>query len=205
MGCAIGDFSHRYVSSLRGKFLSLLQPRHAPTRVPRFLIAEEISSLRAVKSDSEEDMPMRNTGAKILVVDDERAIASTLAMILEYQGYKTAVAFSGEEAVEVAGSFQPDCIVSDVMMGAMNGIEAAMEILRALPYCKVLLISGNAGYGDLLEKARAKGFDFELLLKPVPPPELLARIEKVLSNSAEPNRKPAASEYPERIGTQVRG
>jgi CheY-like chemotaxis protein len=148
---------------------------------------------------------MLNNRHKILVVDDERAIASTLATILESQGYETATAFSGEEAVEVAGSFQPDCIVSDVMMGAMNGIEAAMEILGALPYCKVLLISGNAGYGDLLEKARGKGFDFELLLKPVTPSELLARIEKVLSNSAEPNRKPAASQYPERIGTQVRG
>jgi PleD family two-component response regulator len=66
--------------------------------VPRFLIAEEISSLRAVKSDCEEDMPMRNTGAKILVVDDERAIASTLATILQTQGYETPVAFSGEEA-----------------------------------------------------------------------------------------------------------
>jgi CheY-like chemotaxis protein len=173
--------------------------------LPRFLIAGEISLLWAVRSVFEKDTPMRNTGAKILVVDDQQAIASTLATILESQGYKTALAFSGEEAVQVACSFQPDCIVSDVMMGAMNGIEAAIEILRALPYSKVLLISGNAGYGDLLEKARAKGFDFELLLKPVPPPELLARIEHVLSNSAEPNRKPAASDYPERIGTQVRG
>jgi CheY-like chemotaxis protein len=155
--------------------------------VPRFLIAEETSLLWAVKSVCEEDIPMRNTGAKILVVDDERAIASTLAMILEYQGYKTALAFSGEEAVQVASSFQPDCIVSDVMMGAMIGTEAAIEILRALPYSKVLLMSGNAGYGDLLENARAKGFDFELLLKPVPPPELLARIEQICSQSGQPS------------------
>lgn len=130
---------------------------------------------------------MRNTGAKILVVDDERAIASTLATILQTQGYETPVAFSGEEAVQVASSFQPNCIVSDVMTGAMNGIEAAIEILRALPYSKLLLISGNAGYGDLLEKARAEGFDFELLLKPVPPPELLARVEQICSQSGQPS------------------
>jgi CheY-like chemotaxis protein len=120
---------------------------------------------------------------KILVVDDERAIASTLAIILERRGYETAKAYSGEEAVQVACRFQPDCIVSDVVMGAMNGIDAAIEILRVRPFCKVLFISGNAGYGNLLENARANGFDFEILLKPVPPLELLARISRILSNS----------------------
>ena len=101
---------------------------------------------------------MRNTRHKILVVDDERDIASLHAIILESQGYETAMAYSGEEAVQVADSFQPHCIVSDVMMGTMNGIEAAVEILGRLPRCKVLFISGNLGYGDLLAKARAKGF-----------------------------------------------
>jgi CheY-like chemotaxis protein len=124
---------------------------------------------------------------RILVVDDERAIAETLATILENRGYETATAYSGEEAVQMACSFQPDCIVSDVHMGTMNGIEAVIEVSRALPCCKVLLISGNAGYGDLLERARAKGFDFELLLKPVPPAELLLRIAQMLLHSADPS------------------
>ena len=123
---------------------------------------------------------MRSTRPKILVVDDERAIASTLATILENRGYETATAYSGEEAVQVARSFQPDCIVSDITMGAMNGVDAAIEILRALPYSKVLFVSGNASYGDLLEKARARGFDFEILVKPVPPPVLLERISQIL-------------------------
>ncbi len=123
---------------------------------------------------------------KILVVDDERAIAETLATILENRGYKTATAYSGEEAVQMACSFQPDCIVSDVQMGTMNGIEAVIEVSRALPCCKLLLISGNAGYGDVLERARAKGFYFELLLKPVPPAELLLKIAQMLLHSTDP-------------------
>jgi CheY-like chemotaxis protein len=117
---------------------------------------------------------------RILVVDDERAIASTLAAIFESQSYETATAYSGEEAIHVAGSFHPDFIVSDVMMGAMNGIEAAIEILSVLPQCKVLFISGNATYGDLLGDARARGFKFEVLQKPVALPELLTRISEVL-------------------------
>ena len=85
----------------------------------------------------------------------------------------------------MASSFQPDCIVSDVVMGAMNGIEAAIEILGVLPQCEVLFISGNANYGDLLENAIAKGFDFEILDKPVPVPELLTRISQIL---VQPNK-----------------
>ncbi len=120
---------------------------------------------------------------KILVVDDERAIASTLAMILEHQGYETASAYSGEEAVQVACFFRPDCIVSDVMMGALNGIDAVIKILHTLPFCKVLFVSGNAGYGDILKDAQESGFDFEVLLKPVAPSELLERIARMLSHS----------------------
>ena len=123
---------------------------------------------------------MLNKRYKILVVDDEHAIASTLATILSYQGYETATAYSGEEAIQVACSFQPNFILSDVMMGAMNGVEAATEILRALPKCKVLFISGNARYRDLLKEAKAAGFNFEVLEKPIPPPELLGKIWQIL-------------------------
>lgn len=119
---------------------------------------------------------------KILVVDDERAIVSLRATILESQGYEAATAYSGEEAVQVACSFQPDCIVSDVTMGAMNGIDAAIEILRGLPQCKVLFVSGNATCRDLLGEAIAKGFKFEILAKPVPTLELLDRISQIFSD-----------------------
>ncbi len=137
-----------------------------------------------------------NKRHKILVVDDERAIVSLRATILESQGYETARAHSGEEALQVAHSFQPDCIVSDVMMEPMNGVEAAIKILRFLPQCKVLFITGNAGYGNLLGDARAKGVNFEALDKPVTPIEVLARIAKILSHSASPNRNSAASKCP---------
>jgi CheY-like chemotaxis protein len=119
---------------------------------------------------------------KILVVDDEPDLVSTLATILRSHNYETATANSGEEAVQVASSFQPDCVLSDVMMGAMNGIEAAIEILGSRPRCKVLFVSGIATHRDVLVNARAKGFNFEVLQKPVPVPELLARISQILSN-----------------------
>ena len=54
---------------------------------------------------------MLNKRHKILVVDDEHVIASTLATILGYQGFETATAYSGEEAIQVACSFQPNFIL----------------------------------------------------------------------------------------------
>ena len=126
---------------------------------------------------------MPNRRRKVLVVDNARAIAVMLAMVLEHRGHETATAFSGEEAVQVASSFQPDCIVSELMMGAMSGLEAAFEILNMLPQCKVLFISGTVPPQDLLEPAIAKGFNFDVLLKPVPLPELLSRVSQMFSDS----------------------
>jgi CheY-like chemotaxis protein len=137
---------------------------------------------------------MANPRQKILVVDDERALASTLSAIFESLNYETATAYSGEEAIQVASSFHPDCIVSDVMMGTINGIEAAVEILGTLPQSKVLLMSGDAPCLDLLEYANARGFDFKVLQKPVPLPELLTRVSQLLSMS--PGRQGCCVEQP---------
>jgi CheY-like chemotaxis protein len=128
-----------------------------------------------------EGIGMPDKKQRILIVDDEPQLACILQIIFENTGYETTVAYSGEEAVEVASSFQPDCMVSDVMMGAMNGIEAAIAIMGTLPQCKVLFISGNAAYGDWLGNTRANEFDFEILSKPVPPPELLEKVSRLLS------------------------
>ncbi len=122
---------------------------------------------------------------KILVVDDEQTIATMLANVFDFEGYEAATAFSGEQAILVARSFKPDFLVSDVVMGGINGIEAAIDILSTLPQCKVLFISGNAMYtdtlgSDSLEKAYAKGFHFEIIQKPVRARELLDRISQIL-------------------------
>jgi CheY-like chemotaxis protein len=121
---------------------------------------------------------------KILVVDDERAITTLLSEFFEMHGYETATAFSGEEAIRVAESFHPDILVSDVVMGQMNGIEAAIKILRTHPTCKVLFISGNALYDDTpgqnaLAKANAQGLHFEVLQKPIRVADILSRVAQI--------------------------
>ncbi len=114
---------------------------------------------------------------KVLVVDDERVIADTLAMILNQSGFEARAVYSGEKAVESASSFRPDMLITDVIMADLNGIDAAIMIRALLPTVKILLFSGQAATADLLEKARAKGYEFEILAKPVHPQDLLSKLQ----------------------------
>jgi CheY-like chemotaxis protein len=114
---------------------------------------------------------------KVLVVDDERVIADTLAMILNQSGFDAKAVYSGEKAVELASTFTPDMLITDVIMADLNGIDAAIMIRALLPKIKILLFSGQAATADLLEKARAKGYEFEILAKPVHPQDLLSRLQ----------------------------
>jgi len=114
---------------------------------------------------------------RVLVVDDERVIADTLATILNQNGFEASAVYTGTAAVDHARDSRPDLVISDVIMHDMNGIEAAIRIREMLPGCKILLFSGQAATADLLEKARAEGHQFEILAKPVHPQDLLAKLK----------------------------
>lgn len=118
----------------------------------------------------------QSTKPRVLVVDDERVIADTLAIILNQSGFDASAVYTGTDAVETARADEPDLIISDVIMPDMNGIEAAIRIRQILPGCKILLFSGQAATADLLEKARLEGHEFEILAKPVHPQDLLAKL-----------------------------
>jgi len=112
---------------------------------------------------------------RVLVVD-ERVIADTLAIILNQNGFTATAVYSGTGAIEKARTDRPDLIISDVMMDDMNGIEAAINIREFLPSCKILLFSGQAATAGLLENARNRGHQFDILAKPVHPQDLLAKL-----------------------------
>ena len=113
---------------------------------------------------------------KVLVADDEQVIANTLAIILNQAGFEARAVYSGEKVLEALEDFQPDMLISDVIMTGMTGIEAAIATREKMPTCKILLFSGQATTADLLEKARQEGHEFEILAKPVHPTDLLAKL-----------------------------
>lgn len=121
---------------------------------------------------------MSNDGRKlVLVVDDERMIADTLALILRKAQYDTIVAYDAASALRKCGEFHPDIVITDVVMPGMNGIEMAVQIRQEYPRCKVLLFSGMASATDLLGNHDSQNH-FELLSKPIQPAELLAKLEE---------------------------
>ena len=121
-------------------------------------------------------MPDNHVKPKVLVVDDERVIADTLAMILNQSGFQAKAVYSGETALEMASTYEPDMLIADVIMNDLNGIDAAIQIRALLPKIKILLFSGQAATADLLEKARSQGYEFEIMAKPVHPQELMNRL-----------------------------
>jgi CheY-like chemotaxis protein len=112
----------------------------------------------------------------VLVVDDEKVIATTLAVILTHAGFEAHALFDGCQAVQALDRLQPDLLITDVDMPGMTGIEAAIITRTQLPDCKILLFSGQAATAELLEKARARGHEFEILSKPLHPADLLERL-----------------------------
>ena len=111
--------------------------------------------------------------ARVLVVDDESAIADTIAKILTLSGYPAIAAYDGNDALETALLKPPELLITDVALPGMNGIELAVTIKRIFPDCKILLFSGQASTSDLLAIAGRAGHHFTLLNKPVPPQDLL--------------------------------
>lgn len=116
---------------------------------------------------------------RVLILDDEQIIANTLALILNRSGYEARAVYNAEAAVETARQFSPDFLISDVIMRGMTGIEAAIRIANIIPHCRIILFSGQAATTDILERAEAAGYQFELLTKPVHPKALIQRLSEL--------------------------
>jgi signal transduction histidine kinase len=111
--------------------------------------------------------PQEAGGLRILVVDDNRDSAHSLALLLETQGHVVQTAYDGLAALEAVEEFEPDAVVLDIGLPRLNGYDAARRI-RAQPRPKPLLLVALTGYGheDNRIQAQAAGFDHHLV-KPV--------------------------------------
>jgi DNA-binding response OmpR family regulator len=116
---------------------------------------------------------------RILIIDDEKNVADTLVMILELDGHRAEAVYDGIAALEKSDSFAPDCVISDVLVPGMNGIDVCARIEARHPNCHILLLSGQVETCDLLERARAEGHEWVVLTKPLDPRALLARLSSL--------------------------
>jgi CheY-like chemotaxis protein len=115
---------------------------------------------------------------KVLVVDDQKLIADTIGEILQGADFHVAIAYDGWTALEMAARFQPDYLLSDVLMPRMNGVELAIAIQKMYPAVKTLLFSGQAGISEILLDGQKQGYNFELIAKPIHPLKLIERLKE---------------------------
>ena len=117
------------------------------------------------------------SNAKILVVDDEPSILSTLKAYLEQEGYSTYLAANGPAALKAARSVNPDLIILDVMLPGMDGFEVLQQLRRESDVY-VLMLTAKSEETDKVVGLSVGADDY--LTKPFSPRELVARVKAVL-------------------------
>ena len=110
---------------------------------------------------------------RVLVVDDNRDAAISLALLLNLTGTEASTAFDGEEALMVATHFDPDLVLLDIGMPKLNGYEVCRR-LRARPGARAVVIVALTGWGQAQDRRRSAVAGFDLhLVKPLNPRVLL--------------------------------
>ncbi len=107
----------------------------------------------------------------VLVVDDEADLLEIVSDRLEGEGYRVLTARDGIEALERARTARPACIILDLKMPRLGGLDALAELRREAPAAHVIVLTGSPNR-PLAEACRARGAD-DFLLKPFDPRELL--------------------------------
>ena len=118
------------------------------------------------------EAPASGNRRKVLVVDDNRDSAMSLALLLELDGHEVRRAYDGLEALEIADDFRPEVTLLDIGMPRLDGYGAARE-LRQRDWAKDTLLVALTGWGQQEDKrmAREAGFDHHMV-KPVDPDAL---------------------------------
>lgn len=119
--------------------------------------------------------------ARVLIVEDEPAIAENLAALLRLRGHVVEAVADGVEAVELARKRAPELVLLDVMLPGMSGFDVCRMIKADVKSAKakIIMVTGMGRMGDV-EDAFAAGAD-DYLIKPFDSERLFKKMEKVLA------------------------
>ena len=111
---------------------------------------------------------------KILIAEDDKELAKAIKIILEYNNYEVTVTNNGLEALQKTDEENFNCIILDIMMPVMNGIDSLKEMRANGINTPIILLTAKAQIDDKVEGLDAGANDY--LTKPFNKDELLARI-----------------------------
>ena len=138
------------------------------------------------------------SGSTVLIVDDEHTLARSAKAFLADHGYEAEVAGSGEQALELLKSLQPDVVFADVRLPGMSGLDLLKRIREFDPVLPVIMLTAYGSIAGAVEAVKLGAFDY--VKKPVDLEEL-----KLLADRARENRllKQELSYYRRRATTDV--
>jgi len=154
--------------------------------LPRKILAPAESPLVDPDSGAANASVVRR--GRVLVVDDNRDAAESLAIVLRFMGYEVSVAFAGVEALESAARQRPHAAIIDIGMPGMSGHEVARH-MRLEAWGRNAVLIALTGWGQDADKqaARAAGFD-DHLTKPVDPDNVEAVLARLLGEQQQRSR-----------------
>src|SRR5438874_437717 len=117
---------------------------------------------------------------KILIVDDQRNMRTTLAMMLRGAGYEVDEAVDGEQGCERASTGAYDIVLTDLRMGTKDGMDVLRATKDALPLTEVIVMTAYGTIESAVEAMRLGAFDY--IQKPFTEQELLVKVSKALDN-----------------------
>jgi two-component system OmpR family response regulator len=137
----------------------------------------DISPSIPSESDSISPSEIADRGPiRVLCVDDNRDLANTVNMLLDYGKFDSRVCYEGTQAIAEATHFRPHVCLIDLLMPGMSGLEVARQIIRNFGESPPFLIAVTAmGEEKHRQQVTEAGFH-QHLIKPVAPDELLAAV-----------------------------
>ena len=120
--------------------------------------------------------------ARILVVDDDVALAEMISILLRGEGYSPHQVFDGQEALTQIPDVKPDLILLDVMLPRLDGIEVCKRI-REFSGVPIIMLTAKGDTTDVVKGLESGADDY--VVKPFNPKELVARIRTRLRPSSE--------------------
>lgn len=127
---------------------------------------------------------MAAMSASVLIVDDDVTTCAGMAELLRHAGHDAQAATTFEDARAILAHRTPDLLIVDIRLGEFNGLQLIMLSRTQIP---AIVISG---FSDPLLEHEARQAGAEFLVKPVVPAELLAVVQRKLSQAGVPATRP---------------
>lgn len=123
--------------------------------------------------------------SRLLIVDFLEATADSLATIFSQEDYEVRREYSAEAALAAAETWQPEVLISDIVMSGMSGLDLAKKLTARYPDCSVILFSGQVSTEIVAE---ALSLQYVFFNKPVHPSVLINEVHALLTNQKQRTR-----------------